>query len=142
MQHEHDPHGGYERTDASAGGTFRAGLWILGIMVVTAFLLVPAFRLLARMESAAQPPPAEVVKSEVSDPVKSFPKLVESEPRVLAEFRAQERALLTTYAWVEKDKGKVRIPIDEAMRIVAERGLPKFEAPAAAAAPAPAGGAP
>jgi hypothetical protein len=140
MQHEHDPHGGYERTDANARGTFQAGLWILGIMVVTAFLLVPAFGLLARMENAAQPPAAEVVKSEVSEPVKSFPKLVESEPRVLAEFRAQERALLTTYAWVEKDKGKVRIPIDVAMRIVAERGLPKFDAPPAA--PAAAGGAP
>jgi hypothetical protein len=141
MQHEHDPNGGYERTDANTRGTFQAGFWILGIMVVTAFLLVPMFRLLARMENAAQPPAAEVVKSELSEPVKSFPRLVESEPRVLAEFRAQEDALLTSYAWVEKDKGKVRIPIDEAMRIVAERGLPKFEAPAAAAAPAPAGGA-
>ena len=134
MQHEHDPNAGYERTDANARGTFQAGLWILGIMIGTAFLLVPMFRLLARMENAAQPPAAEVVKSEVSEPVKSFPKLVESEPRVLAEFRAQEDALLKTYAWVEKDKGKVRIPIDEAMRIVAERGLPKFEAPAPAGA--------
>jgi hypothetical protein len=128
-------HGGYERTDASPGGTFKAGLWILGIMLVTALLLVPAYRLLARLESAAQPPPAEVVKSELSEPVRSFPKLVESESRVLAEFRAQEDSLLASYAWVEKDKGRVRIPIDEAMRIVAARGLPRFE-------PAPATGGP
>ena len=124
MRHE----GGYERTDASPGGTFRAGLWILGIMVVTALLMVPAYRLLARLENAAQPPAAEVAKSELSEPVRSFPKLVESEPRALAEFRAQEEALLTSYAWVEKDKGRVRIPIDEAMRLVAERGLPRFDA--------------
>ena len=100
------------------------------------------YRLLARGETAAQPPAMEVVKSEMSEPVASFPKLVESEPRALAAFRAQEDALLTSYGWVEKDKGIARIPIDEAIRIVAERGLPKFEAKAeAAASPASAGGA-
>ena len=127
MRHEQ---GGYERTDASAGATLRAGLYILATMVVTALLVVPFYRLLARGETAAQPPGAEVVESAVSEPAPSFPRLVESEPRVLAGFRAQEEALLTSYGWVEKDKGLARIPIDEAMRIVAARGLPKFEAAA------------
>jgi hypothetical protein len=131
----HEP-GGYEKTDARAGATFRAGLYILATMVVTALLVVPFYRLLARVETAAQPPAAEVVKSAVSEPVASFPRLVESEPRVLAEFRAQEDALLTSYGWVEKDRGIARIPIDEAMKIVAARGLPKFQA----TAESPAGG--
>ena len=119
---------GYERTDAAAGATFRAGLYVLGIMFLTALLLVPMYRLLARSETARQPPPAEVVKTEMSEPAQSFPRLVESEPRALAEFRRGEDALLTSYGWVEKDKGVVRIPIAEAMRIVAERGLPAFPA--------------
>ena len=136
MRHES---GGFEKTDAKAGASFRAGLYILGMMFVTALLVVPFYRLLARVETAAQPPAAEVVKSEMSEPTVSFPKLVSSEPRVLAEFRAQEEALLTSYGWVEKDKGIARIPISEALRIVAERGLPRFEAPAEA--PARAGGA-
>ncbi len=125
MRHEQ---GGYERTDAHAGGIYRAGLCILGAMFLTALGVVPLYRLLARIENAAQPPAAEVVKTEMSEPALSFPKLVSSEPRALAEFRAQEDALLTSYGWIEKDKGIARIPIDEAIRIVAERGLPKFEA--------------
>ncbi len=125
----HEP-GGYERTDASAGGTFRAGLYVLAMMFVTALLVVPFYRLLARGETAAQPAKSEVIQSAVSEPAATFPRLVESEPQVLREFRAQEDALLTSYGWVEKDKGLARIPIDEAMRIVAERGLPKFEAQA------------
>jgi hypothetical protein len=125
MRHES---GGFEKTDAKAGATFRAGLYVLGMMFVTALLVVPFYRLLRRVETAAQPPAAEVVKSEISEPTVSFPKLVSSEPRVLAEFRAQEDALLTSYGWVEKDKGIARIPIDEAIRIVAARGLPKFAA--------------
>jgi hypothetical protein len=128
---------GYERSDASFGPTFKATLYILGTMVVTAVLLVPVFGLLARREAALQPPPPEVVKSQVSEPQPTFPRLLESEPRALAEFRAQEDALLSSYGWVEKDKGVVRIPIAEAMRIVAQRGLPTF--PAAPAAGAPSG---
>ncbi len=127
MKHEH---GGYEKTDAHAGGSYRAGLAILGAMFLTALGVVPLYLLLARLESDAQPPPAEVVKTEMSEPALSFPKLLESEPRALAEFRAQEDALLTSYGWIEKDKGIARIPIGEAMKIAAERGLPKFEAPA------------
>ena len=137
----HEP-GGHEPTDANAGGALRAGLYVLAMMFVTALLVVPFYRLLARVETAAQPPAMEVVKSEMSEPVASFPKLVESEPRALAAFRAQEDALLTSYGWVEKDKGIARIPIDDAIRIVAERGLPKFEAKAEAAPrPAKSGGA-
>jgi hypothetical protein len=75
----------------------------------------------------------------MSEPLQSFPKLVASEPLALAEFRAQEEALLTSYGWVEKDRGLARIPIEHAMRIVAAQGLPKFEGPAAAPAPAATG---
>jgi len=124
----HEPPGRYERSDASASATLRAGFYVLGMMFLTALLVVPMYRLLARRETAAQPAPMQVVKSETSEPAATFPRLVESEPRVLREFHEQEDALLGSYGWVEKDKGVVRIPIDEAMRIVAEGGLPKFPA--------------
>ena len=121
--------GGYERRDAKAGATLRAGLYILGVMFLTALVLVPMYRVLARREAAKQPPPAEVVRTEISEPVAAFPRLLTSEPATLAEFRAREDAFLGGYGWVEKDRGIVRIPIAEAMRIVAERGLPTFAAP-------------
>ncbi len=78
-----------------------------------------------------------MLKADPNAAPSAFPRLVTSEPAVLAEFRAQESAFLTSYGWVEKDKGIARMPIDEAMKIVAERGLPKFPAPE----PTPAGGA-
>jgi hypothetical protein len=124
--------GGYEKTDARAGPTIRAGLAILAVMFLTALVLVPMYRVLARREAAKQPPPAEVVRTEISEPAAAFPRLLTSEPAALAEFRAQEEALLASYGWVEKDRGVVRIPITEAMRIVAESGLPTFPAPAPA----------
>jgi hypothetical protein len=131
-----DERPGYEPTDADAGGTYGAGLAILAAMILTALGLVPVFKMLGQREKAAQAPPAAVVKTEMSEPALSFPRLVTSEPQALAEFRGQEERLLTGYGWVEKDKGLARIPIEQAMRIVAAQGLPKFEAQPGAAAPA------
>ena len=139
MSREQEGPGGYEKTDAHAGDTYRAGLYILGTMVVTALVVVPMYRLLARKEARDQKPAATVLKADPNAGIVAVPRLVTSEPAALAEFRAQEDALLSSYGWVEKDEGIARLPIDVAMGIVAERGLPKFPPPAPS--PAPAGGA-
>jgi len=136
---EQQGHGGYEKTDAHAGDTYRAGLTILGTMVVTALVVVPMYRFLARREAREQKPAATVLKADPNAGIAAVPRLVTSEPAVLAEFRAQEDAFLTSYGWVEKDKAIARMPIDAAMKLVAERGLPKFPGPEPT--PAPAGGA-
>jgi hypothetical protein len=138
-EHESHGHDGYEKTDAHAGDTYRAGLYILGTMVLTALVVVPMYRYLAGREAREQRPATSLLKPDASAPPAAFPRLVASEPAVLAEFRAQEDALLTSYGWVEKDEALARMPIDAAMKIVAERGLPTFPAPAPS--PAPAGGA-
>ena len=133
-------HGGYEKTDAHAGATYRAGFYILGAMFLVAALLVPMYRFLVRTEMEQQPEAATVIQA---TPVPSpFPKLVISEPRALAELRAQEDQVLNGYAWVEKDRGIARMPVAEAIRLVGERGaLPVFPSsppPRAAGTSAPA----
>lgn len=42
----------------------------------------------------------------------------------LKALRATEDALLTTYGWVDKDSGVVRIPIDQAIDRLLQKGLP------------------
>jgi len=42
----------------------------------------------------------------------------------LKQLRATEDAILTTYGWVDREKGIVRIPIDRAIDLLATRGLP------------------
>jgi hypothetical protein len=63
----------------------------------------------------------------------------------LAELRAANEELLTTYAWVDKAKGVVRIPIARAMELEVaalneKKPAPAYPiaTPASAAAPAPA----
>ena len=42
----------------------------------------------------------------------------------MRELRARDEEILTSYGWVDKNAGIVRIPIDEAMKLVVQRGLP------------------
>jgi len=51
----------------------------------------------------------------------------------LAQLHVREDLLLENYTWVDQPGGKVRIPIEHAMELIAQRGLPV--APAAQRAP-------
>jgi hypothetical protein len=53
------------------------------------------------------------------------------EPRLLVKpgddlktMRAEESRVLNSYDWIDRDKGIVRIPIERAIEILAQRGLP------------------
>lgn len=51
----------------------------------------------------------------------------------VADLHAREDLLLQNYSWVDQSQGKVRIPIERAMQLIAKTGLPV--APAAEHAP-------
>lgn len=55
----------------------------------------------------------------------------------VADLHAREDLLLDNYTWIDKSKGTVRIPVERAMEIVAQKGLPV--APAVQQAPLLAG---
>jgi len=56
----------------------------------------------------------------------------------IKDVRKDQRRLLDRYEWVDRTSGVVRIPVERAMDLIAERGLPyRAEAP-----PAPPGAAP
>ena len=52
------------------------------------------------------------------------PRLQSDPQREMRDLRAHEQDILKGYGWVNKDAGIARIPIDEAMKIVVQRGLP------------------
>ena len=50
-----------------------------------------------------------------AQPKRNFPDAPKA-----AELRAQEQETLTTYGWVDQDKGTVRIPVERAAELVIE----------------------
>ncbi|HUY34544.1 MAG TPA: hypothetical protein VMV69_17495 [Pirellulales bacterium] len=58
------------------------------------------------------------------------PRLEETTGATLSVLRLHEDNELTTYGWIDRRKGVVRLPIDRAIDLLAERGLPEPEGPA------------
>ncbi|MGH9511974.1 MAG: hypothetical protein ACRD2U_07530 [Terriglobales bacterium] len=65
---------------------------------------------------------AAVVTSRINQDF-SQPRLETNERTENNDFRLQEERKLDSYGWVDQQAGKVRIPIDRAMEIIAQRGL-------------------
>jgi hypothetical protein len=58
------------------------------------------------------------------------PQLQANPPQELREMHENEDMLLGSYGWVDQSKGIVHIPIDQAIDIVAQKGLPVKVSPA------------
>jgi hypothetical protein len=52
------------------------------------------------------------------------PRLQTNPREDLRRLREDENAILNNYGWVDKNAGVVRIPIEKAMKLTVERGLP------------------
>lgn len=55
------------------------------------------------------------------------PALQASPPDDLRALTERQRRLLTDYEWVDRRRGLARIPVERAMALLAERGLPYRE---------------
>jgi hypothetical protein len=52
------------------------------------------------------------------------PRLQVSAPKDLKQYKAAQGDILNSYGWVDQNAGIVRIPIDRAMDILVQKGLP------------------
>lgn len=112
------------------------------LTVVGGFLLFVAISIAGMLYVLkAQAPRALVARTERSFP---RPELQKAPQNDLSRFTAAQAATLSGYAWVDREHGIARIPIDEAMRQTAGRGDHAYDPPEAApvAHPDQAGGHP
>ncbi len=148
----HEPHKpetidtslGYEGTDVKVNGIF-VFLVSLGILVaVVGFVCYGIGKVFnahlnkedgpnskwtktVEMRDLGNMPSAPEMQNKVAEITKGFPQ-----PRLqiddgnvdIADLHAREDLLLDNYTWIDESKGTVRIPIEKAMQIIAQKGLP------------------
>lgn len=103
----------------------------IGLIVVTGFVLAVMWWMsvaFKRQEESHDRAPSPLAEARL-DPVPPGPRLQPMPPRDMDELRAQDAAALTTYGWVDKAHGVARIPVERAISILAERGLPSVSSP-------------
>src|SRR5580700_8446153 len=72
-------------------------------------------------------PSSPELQNKIGEITQSFPTprlLVDDGDQDVADLHAREDLLLDNYTWADQSKGTVRIPIDRAMELIAQRGLP------------------
>ena len=100
---------------------FGAGLIVAAVGIhVLVWLLFGYF---SSRESRRVPPEYPLAVSQ-GERVPPEPRLQVAPREDLRELRAREDSMLGSYGWVDRNAGIVRIPIDEAMRLTLQRGLP------------------
>ncbi|MGD0831302.1 MAG: hypothetical protein ABR907_10190 [Terracidiphilus sp.] len=142
--HVIDASAGYEKTDVGVAGivVFLASLAIFA--VVTAALAYGIGKVINAHMAKEDGPPSKWARSvdvrplgdlassaamqnKMAEMTQKFPT-----PRVqtddgnqdVADLHAREDLLLENYSWADQGQGKVRIPIERAMELLAQRGLP------------------
>ena len=119
----------YEKTDAHARPLYQFLFWISVVTLITAGLSWAVLRGLEKWREGASTRATMAEPQAAQQP--PAPRLQQREPKDLAAFRLEEAEVLSTYGVVDKEKGVYRIPIDQAMKLLLERGLPSVAAPAA-----------
>jgi hypothetical protein len=134
---------GFERQDLSAQGVyaFLISLALGGVLVY--FVIWGLYQFMDSRQSAQQPPQSPLVKPLTTDTrivspgeITKFPqpRLERNERIEINDFRLKEEQALNSYGWIDQKNGVVRIPIERAMQLLAQRGLPT--APKAGTVPA------
>jgi hypothetical protein len=116
---------GYERSDmrpgvvllGAAGLLLALGIILLAVTTLEAVFtgIPPSISRPGDLVNGLQAPPR---------PTPAAPELEAQPGQSLQPYMAAEQQKLSTYRWVDRQAGIVAIPIDRAMDIVAQQGLP------------------
>jgi hypothetical protein len=121
----------YERQDLSPASIFSFFIALIVVGVLIQFVVVGMLHLFEKYNVTHQPRQNPLVKAETETrkvtpaDIQKFPqpRLEDNERRELRDFRLSEEQALNSYA-VDAASGTTRIPIDRAMRLIVQRGLP------------------
>ena len=128
---EHQPHHAdvsHETSDVNFRAILASAGGLLALGAVVYFVVYLFFWSLARREDIASRDLMYPLAAGQGDRLPPEPRLQTNPRRDLKDLRDAEDALLKSYNWVDRNAGVVRIPIDEAMKLTLQRGLPSRQA--------------
>jgi hypothetical protein len=113
----------HETSDANIVGVLGFGLGLVVSALLIYVVVLVLFQFFQGREARRVPAeyPLAVSQGERLPPE---PRLQTNPREDLRVLRAKEDELLGSYGWVDKNAGVVRIPIEDAMKLMVERGLP------------------
>ena len=125
--------------DENVRAVLHFGAWMIVSAVIIYAALFGLFQYFDWQAAVADPAQNPLLAGEKppASPAARFPqpRLQADAAADQAKVRAQEEELLNTYGWVDRQAGVVHLPIDRAMQMIAEHGVPVWPAPPPQPAP-------
>jgi hypothetical protein len=118
---------GHEPTEIGVRAILIFGAALVVISAGAMILLAGLMRSFATEEKAGGTTAEEISADRPGD--FPAPRLQHHTTEDMKEYRAREDASLKSYGWVDRKAGIAQIPMDEAMKLLAEKGLPRVKAP-------------
>ena len=112
---------GHELRDVRFRGVLLAAVGVLALVLLS-FVLVRGLVDHYVAHLAATSPPANPLAERYAPREAPAPRLQTDPRRDLLEMRAEEDARLGGYGWIDRDAGRVHIPIDRAIALTAVDG--------------------
>ena len=120
-EHNHESQGAHETRDINLKPVALFLVALVLTLICVHFVVLATLHFYIRHQST--PEPATLVKV---PPVEWVgPGLLVNAPVQLREMREREDQILNSSGWIDRSLGVVRIPIDRAMDLIVQRGLPE-----------------
>jgi hypothetical protein len=113
----------YEHTDSNVWAIAKFGLWLAVTAIIVHVGIGVMWRGLVKQSEETNEQRYPLATS-IDPKLPPEPRLQQYPREEVYTFRLNEEEKLHSYGYVNKDAGIVHIPIDEAMRLTVERGLP------------------
>ncbi len=130
-------HGDYERRDIGVGAVIYFLIGLAVFVAISALVGTGLYHFLDKRTEAHQTPVSPLITNAPTDTRKlpvdyrdylkqdfPAPQLEIDERTQLDKIRIDEEDQLATYDYIDKNTGTVRIPIERAMDLIVQRGLP------------------
>ncbi len=121
VHHHETGNGRYETSDANFRSIVLAAAGLFGLMLFGLLLSWGAYALFYQHSEDPGAEPKTFTRPDILPP---GPVLQADPHDELLVLRSAEDSVLMTYGWVEREEGTARVPINRAMEMMLEKGLP------------------
>jgi hypothetical protein len=117
---------GYETSDASPRGLVYFAAIMAVILAAASLSLIWLFKHFQKTEN-----PGSFVAAPFAgaQPLPPPPRIQPNPGADIQSYFQSQQNLLNTYGWIDRQNGIVRLPIDRAMELILQRGLPTRSRP-------------
>jgi hypothetical protein len=124
----HDADGGgtlHEPNTVNIPGVVKFLVWLYVAIIVVALLMWGLLHYFDKRKAQEEPPPSPLAPEVRAPPeprLQGAPGSVSSPAEDIRRFREQEGQMLNSYGWIDQQRGIIRIPIEQAKKLIEQKG--------------------